>query len=157
MLNWYKPNPNSHDKPKSKPQVPDVTTVHELVWKKRGRAHRCSFQSHIYFLHFVQTSHKIVNMRCEIWEISPWNRTKFCVHQMSATDIFNSTKTNFWWLAILMIIDVRSWTNDIISNCKRGHSHQWLRHCNPRHIHPHFCTVLFSITFKACTELIHIL
>lgn len=76
---------------------------------------------------------------------------------MSATDIFNSTITNFWWLAKFMIIDVRSWINDVILNCKQGQSHQWLRHCNPRHISPYFCTVLFSITFKACTELNHIL
>lgn len=75
---------------------------------------------------------------------------------MSATDILNSTKTNFWWLAIFMITDLRSWINDIILNCKQWQSHQWFRHCNPRHISPYFCAVLFSITLKACTELIHI-
>lgn len=105
----------------------------------------------------MQRSHKIVNMRCEIREISPRHRTKFCVHQMSAIDIFNSIETNFWWLAIFMITDMTSWINYVILNCKQWQSHQSFRYCNPQHVSPHFCTVIFSITFKACTELIHIL
>ena len=48
MFYWYEPNPNSHDKPKSKLPVPDVTTIHELVWKKHVDAHTDAASTHTF-------------------------------------------------------------------------------------------------------------
>jgi hypothetical protein len=129
-LNWYEPNLNSHDKPKSKPPIPDVTTSHKLVCKKHVDAQTDAASNHALILCTLCKDH-IKQLTWDMRE-KPVPRTDQILCRLNVSHWYFQLKTNFWWLALFIIRDVRSWINYVILNCKQRRSHQWFRHCNPK-------------------------